>query len=79
MNNKSCCCKAKNKKKPEKMCKNCSSVEYTVITCNQAIYGIAFALHKQLREDFSSVVLHLGGFHMWHIFMKAITNIIRVV
>lgn len=52
-------------------------MEYTVITCDQAVYEIAFALRKQDAEQFSSVVLHLGGFHLCHNFMKAITKVMR--
>ena len=50
---------------------------HTVITCDQAIYEIAYTLREQYPEEFANVVLMLGGFHLAHNFLKAITKIMR--
>ncbi len=50
---------------------------HTIITADQAVYEIAYALRKQLPEEFSNVILMLGGFHLSHNYLKAISKIMR--
>lgn len=52
-------------------------MEHTIITADQAIYEIAYTIRKQYPEQFSSVILHMGGFHLAHNFMSCITKIMR--
>ena len=49
--------------------------EFTVISCDQAVFEIAFALREQNPDQLSSVVLQLGGFRLCHNYRKAITKI----
>ena len=50
-------------------------MEFTMITYDQEIYEIGFALRMQCMEQYSNVVLHLGGFHQWINIMKATMKI----
>lgn len=50
---------------------------HTIITCDQAVFEIAFAIRKQYPEEFPNVILMLGGFHLAHNYLKAITKIMR--
>lgn len=52
-------------------------MEHTIITADQLVYELAYAIKKQHPEEFSSVILHLGGFHLAHNFMACITKVMR--
>jgi len=52
-------------------------MEWTIITGDQATYEVAVAIRDKHREEFSSVVLLLRGFHQAHNYVKAICKIIR--
>ena len=52
-------------------------MSHTVITADQAIYEIAYAIRQQHPDEFSDVILMLGGFHLIHNYMKAVTKIMR--
>ena len=51
--------------------------EWTVITGDQATYELALAIRQNHRDEFSNVVLLLGGFHQAHNYLKAICKIMR--
>ena len=50
---------------------------YTIITGDQATYETATAIRDKCPDEFSNVVLLLGGFHQAHNFLKAICKIMR--
>ena len=50
---------------------------HTIITCDQAVFEIAYALRKQHSKDFANVILMMGGFHLAHNFIKVIPKIMR--
>ena len=52
-------------------------MEHTVINCDQAIYELAYPIRKNHPDEFSSVILQLGGFHLCHNYMKCITKVIQ--
>lgn len=49
----------------------------TIITGDQATYELAVAIRDKHRDEFSNVVLLLGGFHQAHNYVKATCKIIR--
>ena len=49
----------------------------TIIIGDQATYELPVAIRDKHREEFSNVVLLLGGFHQAHNYVKAICKIIR--
>ncbi|XP_030833483.1 uncharacterized protein LOC105441519 [Strongylocentrotus purpuratus] len=51
--------------------------KYTIITGDQATYELAVAIRDKHRNEFSNVVLLLGGFHQAHNYMKAVCKITR--
>jgi hypothetical protein len=51
--------------------------EFTVLTCDQAIYEIALALQKKRPEKYSKLLLRMGGFHIVTNFMGAIGCLMR--
>ena len=38
--------------------------EFTIVTCDQAIYDIALALQKKKPEKYKNLILRMGGFHI---------------
>ena len=49
--------------------------QWTVITGDQASYEAAVAIRDKYKDEFSNVVLLLGGFYQAHNYVKAICEI----
>ena len=50
---------------------------WTVITGDQAIYELAVTIRDKHKDEFSKVVMLLGGFHQAYNYVKAICKIMR--
>ena len=50
---------------------------WTIIVCDQALYELATAIRMKEPQNFSNVILLLGGFHQAHNFLKATLKIMR--
>uniref|UniRef100_UPI00358F52E3 uncharacterized protein isoform X1 n=1 Tax=Myxine glutinosa TaxID=7769 RepID=UPI00358F52E3 len=50
---------------------------WTVITGDQATYELAVAIRDKHKDEFSKVILLLGGFHQAHNYLKAVCTIMR--
>ena len=50
---------------------------WTVITGGQATYELALTIRDKHKDEFSKVVMPLGGFHQAHNYVKAICKIMR--
>ena len=50
-------------------------MEHTIITCDQTIYEIAYALRQEYHGEFTRVILQLRGFHLCHNFIYNLKHI----
>ena len=48
--------------------------EFTIYTCDQQLYGVSLQVIWAYPEQFSSVVLRLGGMHMHMSFVGAVRS-----
>lgn len=53
------------------------SVDYCVLTCDQAIYEIALALQKKYPDKYQKLILRMGGFHILMNFFGAIGRLME--
>ena len=53
-------------------------MSHTIVNCDLAVYEIAYTLRKEYSQEFSNVILQLGGFYRCYNFIHAIAKIIRV-
>ena len=51
--------------------------EFTIITCDQAIYEVVLGLQKKMSEKYAKLVLQMGGFHIAQNFLGAIGHLMQ--
>ena len=51
--------------------------EFTVITCDQAIYEVVLGLQKKNPQNYAKLILRMGGFHIAQNFLGAIGHLME--
>ncbi|KAJ8417259.1 hypothetical protein AAFF_G00284860 [Aldrovandia affinis] len=51
--------------------------EFTIITCDQAIYEVVLGLQKKNPQKYAKLILRMGGFHIAEHFLKAIGHLMQ--
>lgn len=51
--------------------------EFTIITCDQAIYEVVLGLQKKNPQKCAKLILRMGGFHIAQTFLKAIWHLMQ--
>ncbi|KAJ8362618.1 hypothetical protein AAFF_G00365430 [Aldrovandia affinis] len=51
--------------------------EFTIITCDQAIYEVVLGLQKKNPQKYDKLILRMGGFHIAQHFLKAIGHLMQ--
>ena len=51
--------------------------EFTIITCDQAIYEVVLGLQKKKHQQYAKVILRMGGFHIAQNFLGAIGHLMQ--
>lgn len=51
--------------------------EFTIITCDQAIYEVVLGLQKKNPQKYARLILRMGGFHITQNFLGAIGHLMQ--